>query len=545
MTIFLNSTLTLALACALVCNIGCNQPSVAQTSNPPGTTATIAALDRVTTGSPQRKELILTTSQPGRVEAFEETPLYSKLSAYVEEVLVDIGDEVQQDQVLIQLWAPEIQDEVAQHEALVAQAVSEVEQAQAAVDAAQAAAETAAAQVSLAEAGKARTDAQYERWETEYGRMKQLASNGSVTQKLADETQNQFRAADASRQETVAQVRVAEAAALGAKANVRKAQADLAAAGARQKVAEANLSKAKTQLAYTEIRAPFDGVVTQRGVDTRHFVQPSGGPAARPLMVVASTSTVRVFVDVPELEAVEVDSGETGDPVIVQAKSLGDTSLKAQVTRTSWALDRTNRSLRTEIDIPNSAGQLRPGMYVNVTIELARRSNALVIPATAIVRSGSETFCCCVVGGKIERRPIQLGLRSGPDIEILSGLDASQQVVLARAESLQPGQAVDVIAAKPKLREDCWRGRQVAWGRICMVKIVHEDSLNSGNLRMSKCRHEAAAAERVSFTRPNKPTAILDLSLPGRWSRFGRLAIRFLLPFDFETRRRGRSRGRT
>jgi RND family efflux transporter MFP subunit len=410
----------------------------------PGQSA--SAADRVTAGKPVRKTLKLITTQPGRIEAFEEAPLVPKLAGYVQDLLVDIGDTVKKDQLLIKLSIPEMLDEVKQMEARVAQADAEGSQAEAAVKAAEAMAGTADAKVAQAKAGIGRTTGEYERWKAEHARLTELASKGSVTQKLVDETLNQLQAADAARQETDANVKSAEAALRAAKANVQKSQADLVAAGAQKKVAAANLAHTKTLLEYTEIKAPFNGVVTQRNVDIGHYVHPITGGTPLPLLVVAQTEKVRVFVDVPEMEAPMVDAGDKPDSAVVRVQSLGEKGIDGKVTRTSWSLDKSNRSLRAEIDLPNTDGKLRPGMYAKVDILLDQRNDVLTLPMTAIVRDGSVTYCCCIESGKIDCKKIELGLRSGADVEVRSGLNADQLVVLARADSLVQGQPVEVIS---------------------------------------------------------------------------------------------------
>jgi HlyD family secretion protein len=398
-------------------------------------------VDRVVAGPPQRKTLVLSTSQPARIEAYEETPLYAKLAGYVGEVRVDIGDPVKKGQSLATLQIPELGNEVAQKEALLAQAEAEVNLAAANVDAFKAAAETAEAQVVEAQAGVGRTKADFDRWTAEFTRMEQLAASGSVTQKLVDETRNQRSAADAAQAESAAAVQSAEASAREANAMIAKAEADTAAAGARLSVAKADLGRAKTMLGYAEIVAPFDGVITSRSIDTGHFVQPPSG-GAKPLLVVARTDKVRVFLDVPEMDAGMVD---IGDPAIVRIQALKNKELRAAVTRTSWSLDVSNRSLRVEVDVPNENSLLRPGMYATGIIELDRREDVLTLPVSAIVRNGEETYCCCVVSGKIERTRIQLGLRSGPEVEVLSGVNEASVVVLVRGDSLEVGQSVEVI----------------------------------------------------------------------------------------------------
>jgi RND family efflux transporter MFP subunit len=430
------------IASWLVTQNGCSRPATGQTSSAGQASA---AVDRVTAGKPMRKSLQLLTTQPGRIEAFEEAPLYPKLAGYVQEMLVDIGDSVQKDQLLIKLAIPEMLDEVKQMEALVAQADAEVSQSEAAIKAAEAAAGMAGAKITQAEAGVGRANGEYERWKAEHTRMTELAANGSVTQKLVDETLNQSRAADSARQEAAANVKSAEAALRAAQANVQKSQADLVAAGARRAVAKANLARTKTMLAYAEIKAPFNGTITQRNVDTGHYVHPVTGGATKPLLIIAQTDKVRVFVDVPEMEAPLVDAADKPDPAIVRVQSLGEKGIDGTVTRTSWSLDKSNRSLRAEIDLPNPDGILRPGMYAKVDILLDQSKDVLTLPMTAIVREGGAVYCCVVKSGKIDRTPVELGLRSGGDVEIRSGLNADQVVVLARADSLQQGQSIEVI----------------------------------------------------------------------------------------------------
>jgi RND family efflux transporter MFP subunit len=351
--------------------------------------------------------------------------------------------------VLVTLWVPELEDERRQKEALVAQAAAEVKQAEAAVKAAGAGVETAQASVNQAKAGIGRADAEVEFGDSVHRRIKDLVSRGSVTDQLSDEALYKLRAAEAARAEAAADVEAANAQVSQAQANAAKAQADLVAAQARHSVAQANLAQANTMLAYLEIKAPFDGVVSRREVDTGHYVHPASGGGSKPLLVVTRIDKVRIFVDVPEMEAPLVDSnvdgGASGDAAVVRVQSLRNREFDATVTRKSWSLDTSNRSLRTEIDIDNADGRLRPGMYATATILLDQRENAWALPITAIIRDGQQPYCCCVVSGKIERRSIELGLRCGEEVEVVSGLDGSQTVVLARAESLQQGQQVEVI----------------------------------------------------------------------------------------------------
>lgn len=433
--------LGLAVSCAAT---GCDQPTAAETttqaeSSSAGNTRRIAVIQ------PRRTTLERSTTQPAKILAFERTPLYSKLTGYVEEIQVDIGDQVTTGQTLIRLWIPELRDDLVRQEAHLAQAEATVKQAEAGVKGAQAMAQSAKAKVEQAKAGIGRAEGEFERWKAEIARIRELADRGSITSKLVDETQNQYRAAEAAKAEADAGVLSAEAAAEQAKTDILQAEADLVAAQAKVNVAQAERKRAETMIDYLEIKAPFDGVVTKRMVDTGHYVHPASGGGSSPLLVVDRIDQVRVFIDVPEIDAPWVTSGEGADHALVRVQSLGGDAFEGQVARSGWALDYGNRSLRTEIDLPNEDGRLRPGMYATATILLEKREDVLTLPITAIMREGQAASCHVVIDGKVVRKPVELGLRTGDLVEIVSGVTESDQVVRVDPSSLAEGETVEMI----------------------------------------------------------------------------------------------------
>lgn len=431
-------------AVAALPSLGCGGSSAAHPA--PSSESVAKAVTRVTAGKLERKTLQRWTLQPATIRAFEEAPLYPKIAGYAQEVLVDIGDRVEKDQLLVRFSVPELHDEVVQKESLVAQAEAEIEQADAAIAASQATLATAKAGIREAEAAVVRTTAEHNSRQSEHGRIVQLASNGSVTAKLADEALNQLRAAQAAGQEAAAGVESAQAALAESEAGVTTAQAGRRAAEARLRVAQADLARAKTMLAYTEIRAPFTGVITRREVDTGHYVQPT--QTGRPLLVITRCDSVRVFTDVPELEAAMVDPG---DPATLRVQALPGRQFEGTITRTSWSLDAANRSLQAEIDLPNPEGLLRPGMYATARILLDERAEVLTLPEAALVRDADQTVSCyCVRGGKAVRTPVTLGLANNDEFEVVSGLQGDEIVVLAHAESLEDGQPVAVLPPEAK-----------------------------------------------------------------------------------------------
>jgi RND family efflux transporter MFP subunit len=201
---------------------------------------------------------------------------------------------------------------------------------------------------------------------------------------------------------------------------------------------------------YRRIEAPFDGTISERNLDEGHFVQPAGEAQARPLFVIVQTDVVRVFVDVPEMEATLVDRD---DEATIRVQSLFGREFKGEVTRNSRALDSASvtRTLRTEIDVANPDGVLRPGMYVYATIILDKRENVLALPASAIRRHEGKVSCFSVDDGKLVEKSLQTGLTGGNDVEIVSGLDGDEDIVQKVTPTMAEG--LPAVAAPPEKKK--------------------------------------------------------------------------------------------
>ena len=417
-----------------------------------------AALVRVTPIKPVRKTLTRETSQPGQIEAFEETPLYAKLAGYVEKMHVDIGDPisgpelddagkiVRDGQLLAELSVPELHEELLQKEAAIGEAQAQIAQGAAAVKVARSAESSARAKVEENEAALGQTQADYEFAESEFGRLKKLADRGAVTREVADEKEKLFRAAESARKQTQARIASAKATVSEKRALVEKADADLEAARKRLVAAEADLARVKALLTYTRIRAPYDGVVTARNVHTGHLVQPGVGSGGKPLLVVAQTKVMRIFVDVPEIDAPLI---ATGSEAQIHFPSAPSETRKGTVTRTAWNLDAATRTLRTEIDLPNDDGKLRPGMYANARLKVAERFDALSLPKTAVMTADDKSSCYTIAGdGHVTRTPIEIGLRTNDDVEIVSGLTGDERVIGLNTAAFREGQQVVIAEAR-------------------------------------------------------------------------------------------------
>jgi HlyD family secretion protein len=440
----------------LLATTGCQQQNPTggqQVGSPTG------SIVRVTVLQPERKTIRQTVEQPAQIEAFEITPLYSRVEGYVRRVDVDMGDHIHgprynsqgklldPGQSLAEFSIPEIDEEVKQKRAAIVQAQAEAAQARAAVRVAEAKIETAKALIAQATAAMTKAAGEYDKSKSEYDRFVELASKAAVAQKLVDETRDQLAAADASRQEAAAQMESAKAAVKESSAVLDKANADVDASEARVQVAQADFGRANAIVQYGTLRAPFDGIVSRRNVHTGHLVHASG--QGEPLFVVVRTDSVRIFLDVPETDADLVDDQ---DEAVIRVPAMKGLEFHGKVTRISWSLDMTARTLRAEVDVPNQDGKLRPGMYAYASIVLAEHKDALVVPASAVGTDKGQSFCLVVEDGKIVRKPVTMGLKSGTELEVVKGLSGTDQKIvranLAAYSAGQPVEAVPYVAPK-------------------------------------------------------------------------------------------------
>jgi HlyD family secretion protein len=443
----LTRTLVAKASLAIVCLLalvptGCGKPTTETVvlTLPPST--------RVTVVTPERMTIRRATEEPGQIEATETTPIYAKLPGYVESVAVDIGDKVQKGQVLATLRMPETEALLKQKRAMIEQARSEKKQDEASVEVAQAGVKSSEAKLTEIQAGIRRAEADVERWRSEFARIEQLFRERAQTGSLVDETRNKLKAAEATHEEVQAQVKSAEAALVEAKAHLDKARSDVQTAISHIEVARFDAEHAEAMASYMKILAPFDGIVTKRAVDTGHLTTP--GASGELLFVVVRSDLVTISVGVPENDAPFV---KTGDSARIRLQALEGKSFDGKVTRTSWALDASTRTLRVEIDLPNPDNILRPGLYAYTTIITNEHKDVLTVPSTAVFSDSGRSYCVVITGGQAKRKEINLGLSDGKRTEIVSGLDDGDRLVETNAVSLVDGQTVEVnksLAEPPK-----------------------------------------------------------------------------------------------
>jgi RND family efflux transporter MFP subunit len=341
----------------------------------------------VTVVTPERGAVSRDLSLTATVEAYEQVLLYAKVSGYVKSLPVDIGDHVSKDQVLATLEVPELQQQYVQESGTLTERRAQLRKAE-------------------AEAGLA---------ETIFVRSKALRAKDAITQQEMEEASAQYDTAKAGVEVALSQKRSAEA----------------------------RLTELNDLIAYAQITAPFDGIVTRRFVDRGALMQAAtSNNNITPVVTVARIDLVRVFVDVPEPSAPYVHRGA---PATLEVAAITDHKFEGSVTRYADALDPATRTMRTEVDLPNEDAALRPGMYGNLAIALEDRADALSLPRSVVHQDDRGAFIYVLQNGKAVARRVQLGLQSDQRVEIVDGVNDGVHVISATQE-LEDGTPVMVAA---------------------------------------------------------------------------------------------------
>lgn len=206
---------------------------------------------------------------------------------------------------------------------------------------------------------------------------------------------------------------------------------------------QANINQLDALEAFKIVRAPFNGIVTARNTDIGDYIASGSGSQ---LFRMQQTSPLRVYVNVPQIFAQMVKIGTEGDLTLDEfpgRKFLG------QVTNTARAIDPTSRTLLTELQVPNETGELFPGAYALITLQVNDNTGILTIPSNALLfRSEGATVGVVDADGKVEIRKITINLNLGDKLEISQGLSETDQVIVNPSDSLANGMTVKILNPK-------------------------------------------------------------------------------------------------
>ena len=323
----------------------------------------------------------MTVSLPATTTAFEAANIFARTSGYIEKRYVDIGDQVKSGTLLAEITAPELDHQIAQAHATLAQDQATLHQI--------------AASRELARVTNARDS--------------NLVKQGWLTLQQGDNDRLTLAAQDAA---------------------VEVARSNVAAQEAQIRI----LSQEK---AYQRVVAPFDGVVTQRYIDNGSLVQ-SGSTMMFTMM---HSDVIRTQLYVPQDEAFGV---EPGVQAVVHVPEIPNRSFPGTVTRIARALQPGSRTLLTEIDVPNPDGALSPGIYCIVDLHIPRKTPSFVVPADAIVFNEDGLHVAVVDHGTVHLQKISIARDFGKQVEVQQGLKAGDEVVLNPLVDLAEGSKVAV-----------------------------------------------------------------------------------------------------
>jgi RND family efflux transporter MFP subunit len=337
---------------------------------------------------------------PGNIEPLYSANLYARIDGYLDRRNVDIGAKVKAGQILAVISAPEVDQQLLQSRATLAQSEAALQQAMAALEQAKANAE-------LARLTKERD--------------LPLGQQRAISQQIVD---GAVQAHDA---------RVADVAA--ATANITAAEANVAAN-------RANVSRLRQMQGFERIVAPFDGVITQRNVERGDLVSTGSSGASKPLFSIAQSGTLRIQVDVPQSEAVNIQDGQKA---AVDVKERLGRAYTGTVIRNAGALNNAARTMLTEVQVENSDGSLLPGMYAQVKFTLPEQRTSLIIPTSSlVVDHGGMHVVTVARNHTVHFVPVTIGKDMGKEVEILNGLNGSEPLVSSPSDLLNEGDHVEV-----------------------------------------------------------------------------------------------------
>ncbi len=369
---------------------GCN--SAPKEAAQPAASSSEAATVAVT--HPVREDLAHSVDLTAEFLPWQQVEVHAKVSGYVQQMNVDVGDHAKAGDILAVLEIPEIDQELNQAKASILTAQQDVKSLEAESD------ETTLIASRINEAAK--------------------ETKGLIAQQDIDNANDSNRSNEAK------------------------------LAAAKQKVAEAQANTARLQalVDYAKVLAPFDGVVTRRYADVGALVQAgtvqqgtSSNSDSLPIVSFAQLNVLRLEFPVPEADVAFVHLGAV---VQIDVLSMGK-HFEGKVARYAQKVDMSTRTMLTEVDVQNPDYIYTPGMYATVRLMLAEKKNALTVPIQSITL-GDKPSVLVVKDNKIEQRDVSVGLETPDRAEILSGLDEGDLVVVGSHSSLQAGQS-----ASPKL----------------------------------------------------------------------------------------------
>ncbi|WP_036294296.1 efflux RND transporter periplasmic adaptor subunit [Methylosinus sp. PW1] len=336
---------------------------------------------------------------PGQTLAWEQARVFARATGYIAERRVDIGSKVKQGDLLLRISAPDLDQQYAQAVAQLALNKAQLLQSKAQV-------EQGKASLNLAK--------------LTYGRSSQLVKNNYESKQNND--------ANAANVETQA-------------ANLQSAEAGVEVAQANIAAAQANVDRLKQLVGFKDVTAPFRGVVTARNIEVGDLVSADAN-SGTPLFSLARDDILRVQVSVPQSEAAGLVDGLESK---VEAPEMPGKSFKGRIARNANSLAAGSRTLLTEVDVPNPTGELRPGMFVRVVLDIPRPRPLVNVSAQSIL-FGAEGPRVAVIGKDdvVRLAKINITRDFGANVDVDQGLTGDETVAIDPPADIRDGRKVTI-----------------------------------------------------------------------------------------------------
>ena len=347
-----------------------------------------------------RHDLSNTLEIASEFEPYQEIEVYAKVSGYIQKLYVDWGTHVKEGQPLADLEIPELEQQLQEDQATIHRNESELDRAHEELN---------------------RANSAYKVAHLTYSRLAdvQKSQPGLIAQEDID---------------------VSEGKDVEANAGVSAAKDALASAEQAVAASKATLDKDKALYSYSHIVAPFEGVVTRLYAYKGALLPGGTSSNTQALCRLSQNSLLRLVIPVPERAVPDLRLGEKID---VKVSTTGK-NFTGKVIRVSDQIDLQTRTMHTEVEVPNPGYELVPGMYASAEIPLQTAQKALTLPMQAVQTRGPDKGTVLVVNSanQIERRTVTLGLQTGTQVEIVSGLNENDRVIFGSQGQYQPGELV-------------------------------------------------------------------------------------------------------
>lgn len=363
---------------------------------------------------------------PGNIGAIQYTTIYARVDGYLKSRLVDIGDSVKGGQLIAEIDTPTVNDALDQSKADLLEAKAGYENSVAQLKEDNAKVVTAQADVE-----KAKTNLEYatvtaKRWQD-------MCIRGSVSQQHRDE---KVRLLDA----TTADLKAQEANLKAAQAQVDVGKAEVKQAKAKVLAKMADVQRLTDEQSFQKVYAPFDGVITLRKVDPGALITKGSMTSSLELYQMAKIDTLRVYVNVPQRISRYMKPGMSAQVVVPE---FPERNFVGTVTNVSGALDPNTRTRQTEIKIDNKDHSLLPGMYAEIKVSTLREEPWIRVPGTTLVTKTTGMYVIVVKDSKAHYQQITIGRDFGDEVEVRTGLEGGELVVVSPSDDLREGEPVE------------------------------------------------------------------------------------------------------